>query len=86
MGTSQCGNDQPGFGMPAITQKLRASNYKRFLGFKSIVHSCFVYIPAQFPSLNAGNGRLSSSLTGPRVLFATIPASNHGPMHIAPSH
>jgi hypothetical protein len=32
MDFGQCGNDRPGFGVLAGTQKLRANNYKRFSG------------------------------------------------------
>ncbi len=33
MGPSQCGNDCPGFDRLAVSQKLRAKNYKNVLGF-----------------------------------------------------
>jgi hypothetical protein len=33
MGPSQCWNDLPGFGVPAVTQKLQANNFQRFSGF-----------------------------------------------------
>jgi hypothetical protein len=33
MGASQCGNDRPGFGVPSLSQKQRANNYKRVSGF-----------------------------------------------------
>jgi hypothetical protein len=35
MDRGQCGIDRPGFGVPSISQKLRANNYKRISGFKS---------------------------------------------------
>ncbi len=33
MDISECGNDQPGFGVQPVSHKLVAYNYKRLLGF-----------------------------------------------------
>ncbi len=35
MEIGQCGNDRPGFGRLAVSQKLRANNYKTFWGFNN---------------------------------------------------
>ena len=33
MDIGECGNDRPGFGLPPVSQKLVANNYKRLLEF-----------------------------------------------------
>jgi hypothetical protein len=56
MGASQCGNDRPGFGVPSISQKLRANNCKRFSGFLNKKIFCSVRFLSLSPvsNLNAG--------------------------------
>jgi hypothetical protein len=67
MDARQCWNDRPQFGVHLVSQKLRAKNYKTFMGFNScsVLLFLFYILSTSFPNLNAGNGRSSPFLTCP---------------------
>jgi hypothetical protein len=72
----------PNSGMHGVSIKRK----KTFSGFCILFCLLFLFfcLSNSFPNLNAGNCRSSSFLTGPRVGLATVAASNHVAMHLAP--
>jgi hypothetical protein len=76
MDIGECGNDRPGFGVHTVSQKLCVNNYKRLLEFYGInISLIFPGYPARrcaahFRIRIQWNGRLSPSLTGPRICLA----------------